>query len=191
MILEVSAKVGRHFWRHPAVRLDAEDWSRLPGRFGADPVYQAERGDLFAALRRAADSELTPRQPEVFVAIVLNDVPLDTLVMYLGSSATRSTRQCSKPAQAAGRLGCERVPGPRHCGAFMSGWSALDRLLRTDPRDVGCDQAMEMLHVYAELVAAGEPAEERYPGIAAHLQACGPCGEDFAGLLAAIRGEAH
>ena len=47
---------------------------------------------------------------------------------------------------------------------------------------------MEMLHVYADLVASGEPAEERYPGIAAHLHACGPCGEDFEGLLAAIRG---
>ena len=73
----------------------------------------------------------------------------------------------------------------------MNGWSALDRFLRTDPRDVGCAKAMEMLHVYAELVASGEPAEERYPGIAAHLRACGPCGEDFAGLLAAICGEAH
>jgi hypothetical protein len=67
---------------------------------------------------------------------------------------------------------------------------ALDRFLRTDPQDVGCAQAMRMLHVYAELVAASESAEERYPGIAAHLQACGPCGEDFEGLLAAIRGEA-
>ena len=73
----------------------------------------------------------------------------------------------------------------------MNGWPALDRFLRTDPRDVGCAEAMEMLHVYAELMAAGEPAEERYPGIAAHLQACGPCGEDFAGLLAAIRGQNH
>jgi len=73
----------------------------------------------------------------------------------------------------------------------MNGWSALDRFLRTDPRDVGCDQAMEMLHVYAELVAAGESAQQRYPGIAAHLQACGPCGEDVEGLLAAIRGGAH
>ena len=86
VIFEVSAKIGRHFWRHPAVRLDAEDWSRLPGRFGADPAHQAEWGDLFAALRRAVDSELTPRQREVFVAIVLNDVPLDTLVTHLGSS---------------------------------------------------------------------------------------------------------
>ena len=67
----------------------------------------------------------------------------------------------------------------------MNGWSALDRFLRTDPGDVGCAEAMEMLHVYVDLVAAGEPAEQRYPGIAAHLRACGPCGEDFEALLAA------
>jgi hypothetical protein len=75
----------------------------------------------------------------------------------------------------------------------MNGWSALGDFLRTDPRDVGCAEAMEMLHVYADLVAAGGPAEaeQRYPGIAAHLLACGPCGEDFAGLLAAVSGEPH
>ena len=72
----------------------------------------------------------------------------------------------------------------------MNGWSALDRFLQTDPRDVGCAEAMELLHVYAELVAADTSAAERYPGIAAHLRACGPCGEDFDGLLAAIRGAA-
>jgi len=71
----------------------------------------------------------------------------------------------------------------------MNGWSELSRFLQTDPRDVGCAQAMEILHVYAELVATGEPAEQRYPGIAAHLHACGPCGEDFDGLLAALRDE--
>jgi hypothetical protein len=72
----------------------------------------------------------------------------------------------------------------------MNGWSALDRFLRTDPRDVGCAQAMEMLHVYVDVVAAGGDAEERYPGIAAHLHACGPCGEDFEALLAAVRDDA-
>ena len=72
----------------------------------------------------------------------------------------------------------------------MNGWQALDRFLQTDPRDVGCEQAMKMLHVYAELAAAGAPAEQRHPGIAAHLQACGPCGEDFEGLLDAITGKA-
>jgi hypothetical protein len=68
----------------------------------------------------------------------------------------------------------------------MNGWPALDRFLRTDPRDVGCAEAMQMLDVYAELVASGAPAERRYPGVAAHLRACGPCGEDFEGLLAAV-----
>jgi hypothetical protein len=48
---------------------------------------------------------------------------------------------------------------------------------------------MQMLHVYAELAATGAPAEQRYPGIAAHLRACGPCGEDFEGLLAAVSDE--
>ncbi|HJY72020.1 MAG TPA: hypothetical protein VJ347_09595, partial [Streptosporangiaceae bacterium] len=38
--------------------------------------------------------------------------------------------------------------------------------------------------------SAPEPAEQRYPGVAAHLHACGPCGEDFDELLAAVCGEA-
>ncbi|MFY9892164.1 MAG: sigma-70 family RNA polymerase sigma factor [Streptosporangiaceae bacterium] len=86
VIFEMSAKIGRHFWRHPVVPLDAEDWDRLPARFGFDPAQQAEWRDLFAALRQAVDTELTSRQREVFVAIVLNDVPLDTLVLALASS---------------------------------------------------------------------------------------------------------
>ena len=31
VIFEVSAKIGRHFWRRPDVRLDAEDWDELRG----------------------------------------------------------------------------------------------------------------------------------------------------------------
>ncbi len=72
----------------------------------------------------------------------------------------------------------------------MTGSAALDRFLRTDPRDVGCDEAIELLHAYADLVAADADAARRYPGIAVHLSACGPCGDDFDGLLAAIRDSA-
>ena len=68
----------------------------------------------------------------------------------------------------------------------MSEWERLDRFLRTDPLDVGCDEAMAVLHIYADLAATGENPVERYPGVAAHLAACGPCAEDFTGLLAAI-----
>jgi len=86
VIFEVSAKIGRHFWRHPSVRLDAEGWERLPDRFGFDPAQEAEWRDLLAALRRAVDEELTVRQRRVFVAIVLNNVPLDALVVELASN---------------------------------------------------------------------------------------------------------
>ena len=68
----------------------------------------------------------------------------------------------------------------------MSDLEKLERFLRTDPRDVGCDEAMAVLHVYVDLTAAGVDAAGRYPGVAAHLAACGPCSEDFAGLLLAV-----
>jgi hypothetical protein len=68
----------------------------------------------------------------------------------------------------------------------MRGRSELDRFLETDPQDVGCEEAMELLHVYVELIADDANAADRYPGITAHLRACGPCSDDFEGLLAAV-----
>jgi hypothetical protein len=71
----------------------------------------------------------------------------------------------------------------------MNEREVLERFLQTDPRDVGCGEAIAVLHVYVDLVAAGQDAAARYPGVAAHLAACGPCGDDFAGLLAAVTSE--
>jgi len=69
----------------------------------------------------------------------------------------------------------------------MTGWQALGEFLRTDPQDVGCEQAIEVLDVYVDVVSAdGAEAAERFPGVAAHLRGCGRCGEDFGGLLVAI-----
>jgi RNA polymerase sigma-70 factor, ECF subfamily len=86
VILEVSSKLGRHFWRQPAVAMAGEDWDRLPDRFGLDPAEQAQWHDLVLALRRAVERDLTDRQRQVFVAIVLQGVPLDALVVELGSN---------------------------------------------------------------------------------------------------------
>lgn len=62
----------------------------------------------------------------------------------------------------------------------------IEQFLHTDIRDVGCDEAMEILHIYVDLMALCEDAEARYPGVAAHLRACGPCAQDFEGLLASV-----
>jgi RNA polymerase sigma-70 factor (ECF subfamily) len=86
VIFEVSAKIGRHFWRHPAVPMDVEHWERLPDRFGIDPADAACGHELIEALRRAVDEELTDRQRHIFVAIVLNGALLDALVAELGTN---------------------------------------------------------------------------------------------------------
>ncbi|MGW7544043.1 RNA polymerase sigma factor [Streptomyces sp. NPDC054770] len=86
VVLEVSAKIGRHFWSTQRVELDGEDWDRLPDRLGADPAGSAEARALAAAVRAAADQVLTHHQRRVFVSLVLDAVPLDALVLELGSS---------------------------------------------------------------------------------------------------------
>jgi RNA polymerase sigma-70 factor, ECF subfamily len=85
VVLEVSSKLGRHYWRrHPSASLEAEDWDQLPARFGLDPGAHAEQADMIAAVRHAIDHTLTAHQRRLFVAVVLNEVPLDAVVDRLG-----------------------------------------------------------------------------------------------------------
>ena len=51
-----------------------------------DPQRESEWQDLVIALRRAVDEVLTERQRRIFIAIALNGVPLDALVVELGSN---------------------------------------------------------------------------------------------------------
>jgi len=86
VIFEVSGKIGRHFWRHPPIPLEAGNWDRLPDRFGLDPARESEWRDLVRALRRAVEEELTEHQRRVFTAIVVDGVPLDALAVKLRSN---------------------------------------------------------------------------------------------------------
>lgn len=84
VILEVSSKLGRHYWRNPPVALDAGQWERLPDRFGIDPARHAETADVLAEVRRVVEEELTAHQRQVFTAIVVDGIPLDALAARLG-----------------------------------------------------------------------------------------------------------
>jgi RNA polymerase sigma-70 factor (ECF subfamily) len=86
VVLEVAGKFTRHAWRRTAPSRLVEDWSLLPDRFGFEPAEAAEWGELFVVLRRAVDEDLTAYQRRVFVALVLQGVPLDVLVEELGSN---------------------------------------------------------------------------------------------------------
>lgn len=73
----------------------------------------------------------------------------------------------------------------------MTDWGRLERFLTTDPADSGCEHAMAMLHVYADLAQADPAAAAvRYPEVAAHFRACGPCADDLDAVLAQLREDA-
>jgi RNA polymerase sigma-70 factor, ECF subfamily len=86
VVFEVSSKLGRHFWRVPRATMETEDWDRLPDRFGLDPARRSEWHELVRELRRGVDQLLSDRQRLVFEAIVLDGVPLDALVVQLGTT---------------------------------------------------------------------------------------------------------
>ena len=84
VILEVSAKLGRHYWRNPPVALDAAQWERLPDRLGLDPEQYVQAAGMLIEARRVVDEELTAHQRRVFVAIVVDGIPMDALAVRLG-----------------------------------------------------------------------------------------------------------
>ncbi|MEU4670414.1 sigma-70 family RNA polymerase sigma factor [Amycolatopsis sp. NPDC023774] len=86
VVFEVSATLGRHFRRTSPEGWDIEDWNAVPDRFGLVPEQQAEWHDLVLGLHKAVHEVLSERQRRVFVALVLNGVPLDALVAELGTN---------------------------------------------------------------------------------------------------------
>jgi len=81
VVLEVSHKLGRHFWRQRRVELTEEDWSRLPDVLGAPPDHVVEVRDLTRAVRRAVDDHLTEHQRRIFESAVLQGIPLEALAI--------------------------------------------------------------------------------------------------------------
>jgi hypothetical protein len=63
---------------------------------------------------------------------------------------------------------------------------ALGRLLGPGEQEVGCDECFELLDEYVELELVGEDADERLPGMRAHLAGCPACHEDHESLLAFV-----
>jgi RNA polymerase sigma-70 factor (ECF subfamily) len=84
VVLEVSAKLGRHYWKHAPAALDAGQWEQLPDRFGIDPARHAEAVGALDEVRRVVEEELTAHQRRIFVALVVDGIPLDALVAALG-----------------------------------------------------------------------------------------------------------
>ena len=85
VIFEVSAKVARHAWRRQPPEAQALAWERLPDSLVLRPEDRLDQQAQLEALSRAI-GELTDRQREVFVAVALNEVPIDVLAVKLGTN---------------------------------------------------------------------------------------------------------
>jgi RNA polymerase sigma-70 factor (ECF subfamily) len=86
VIKTTSAKLAWRARRPLPLTMDDQAWERLPDRLSTDPYTSAEARDLLRALRTGVDQALTHRQRQVFIAVALNDAPIDELAVQLGSN---------------------------------------------------------------------------------------------------------
>ena len=85
VMFEVSAKVARHAWRRRSPGGEDLVLDELPDPRARRPEDWLEQRAQLNALSHAI-GELTERQREVFVAIALNDVPIDAVAVKLGTN---------------------------------------------------------------------------------------------------------
>jgi RNA polymerase sigma-70 factor, ECF subfamily len=83
-VFEVSAKVARHAWRRQPPGAEELRWEQLADPRVRGPEDWLEQRGQLEALSEAL-RELTDRQREVFVAVALNDVPIDVVAFKLGA----------------------------------------------------------------------------------------------------------
>jgi RNA polymerase sigma-70 factor (ECF subfamily) len=85
VMFEVSAKVARHTWHRYPPSHGGLVFEEMPDSRAPQPGDRLEQQEQFEALS-VAISQLTERQRKVFVAIALNEVPIDVLAVQLGTN---------------------------------------------------------------------------------------------------------
>jgi RNA polymerase sigma-70 factor, ECF subfamily len=77
-LLEAGVRLRRRAWQGREVVLEPESWPVFADR---QPTAQrtAEDAELLRELQRAVREDLTPHQRDVFVALALNEMPIDVL----------------------------------------------------------------------------------------------------------------
>ncbi len=84
-LLEAAVKLRRRAWQGREVPIEPEHWSLIASRADS-PAGEAESNELLVAIGAAIDTELSPHQREVLVAVALNDVPIDVLAERLNTT---------------------------------------------------------------------------------------------------------
>ena len=77
-LFEAGVKLRRRAWQGREVVLEPDAWKSFADNHDSAHV-RLERSELLDALREAIDETLTPHQRRVFIALALNEVPIDVL----------------------------------------------------------------------------------------------------------------
>ena len=78
-------KVRRRAWQGREVPIEPEHWSVIADS-AVSPAGEAESNELLGSIGAAIESELSPHQREVLVAVALKDVPIDVLAERLNTT---------------------------------------------------------------------------------------------------------
>jgi RNA polymerase sigma-70 factor, ECF subfamily len=84
-LLEAGVKLRRRAWQGREVVLEPDSWTNFADR-GISAHEELEQTELLGMLRDAIKSSLTPHQRQVFVALALNEVPIDVLAERLDTN---------------------------------------------------------------------------------------------------------
>lgn len=84
-LLEAGVRLRRRAWQDREVVLEPEAWDRFVDS-GSTLHERLAAAELLDDLRGAIDAALTPHQRTVFVALALNEVPIDVLSERLDSN---------------------------------------------------------------------------------------------------------
>jgi RNA polymerase sigma-70 factor, ECF subfamily len=84
-LLEAGVKLRRRAWQDREVVLGPNSWTAFVDR-GITAQEELEQAAVISKLQDAIKDGLTPHQREVFVALTLNEVPIDVLAERLDSN---------------------------------------------------------------------------------------------------------
>jgi len=192
VIYRLSDEAGRRFWLTGTPPPGELDWKGLASRLGTQAGASGQWRDIRAALGRAVEDELTANQRSVFTAVTFGDLPAEALTSGLGSGRNAIYQALFEARRkVAARLFAEGILPARDVSPSSDNkahW--LVGLLSADPGDTGCDVAFQSIDRYAEAEINETGARRRFPGVAAHLACCRPCGVDYHGLIEMARQEA-
>ena len=84
-LFEAGVRLRRRAWQEREVVLEPDDWSTLADQ-GTDTYERVAQSERLAELKDAIESDLTPHQRRVFIALALNEVPIDVLAERLDTT---------------------------------------------------------------------------------------------------------